>query len=614
MCCVVGYIGSQQSRSLVLEGLTRLEYRGYDSAGFACLSSESKEILSVKSLGGVDRLAQQCATSALDGFLGLGHTRWSTHGVPNIENAHPVMDCQGVVAVAHNGIIENHAYLRQELLQAGHIFTTKTDTEVIAHSLESALAATSSLQEAACQVVNKLEGAFAFSALMRNHPDVLLAVRFRSPLCIGIGDGGMFVASDQLAFVGKADKVVFLPDASYALVYKDHFEVYDFNGNALHLEPQPLTLVWAEGGKQGYEHYMLKEIYEQKRVMAATVTAMRSFHRVMEAQLGVSAEYMKELEHIVLIGCGTSWHAAHIAKFYFESLCKIPVTVGLASEFKHREFFIPKKSLCIAISQSGETADTLEVVRLLNEQAIPVIALTNVASSTLVRESLGFLLTQAGQEIAVASTKSFSAQVASMFLLAHTIALQKGYLKQTEIEFAQEELLVAAEVLEKSIETYKSRINDEIAPWCAQYHQAIFLGRHLSYTLAEEAALKLKEIAYIFAEAFPAGELKHGPIALVDKKTLIFLFSVLDPIVYQKLVSNAQEVKSRGGQLIVFAFEGQHELIGLADHAFIFSPVHPLLAPLAMLGVIQYLVYKIAQVLQLPIDKPRNLAKSVTVE
>ena len=614
MCCVVGYIGNQQSRSLVLEGLTRLEYRGYDSAGFACLSSGTSEILSIKAIGGVDRLTQQCAATPLDGFLGLGHTRWSTHGVPNLENAHPVMDCHRRVAVVHNGIIENHAQIRQFLLGAGHTFTTKTDTEVIVHLLEQELSDGSTIQDAVQKVVTQLEGAYAFAALMSAHADMLLAVRLRSPLCIGIGQDGMFVASDQLAFAGKAQQVVFLPDASYALVYKDRFEAYDFNGKKLDLAPQPLTIVWASGGKQGYEHYMLKEIYEQKRVMAATVTAMRTFDHVFEAQLGVSAEYLRDLEHIVLIGCGTSWHAAHIAKFYFESLCKIPVTVGLASEFKHREFFIPQKSLCIAISQSGETADTLEVVRLLNGHNVPIIALTNVASSSLVRESLGFLLTQAGQEIAVASTKSFSAQIASLFLFSHLIALQKGYIKKAEFEFAHEELLVAAEVLEKSIESYKTVINDEIAPWCATYTQAIFLGRHMSYTLAQEAALKLKEISYIFAEAFPAGELKHGPIALVDKKSLIFLFSVLDPIIYQKLVSNAQEVKSRGGQLIVFAFEGQQELIDIADRAFIFSPVHPLLAPLAMLGVMQYLVYKIADVLKLPIDKPRNLAKSVTVE
>jgi glutamine---fructose-6-phosphate transaminase (isomerizing) len=613
MCCVVGYIGRQQSRSLVLEGLTRLEYRGYDSAGFACLNAETNQISAVKAIGGVDRLTQQCVVTPVDGFLGLGHTRWSTHGVPNLENAHPVMDCHDKVAVVHNGIIENYAEIRDQLTQQGHTFVTKTDTEVIAHLLEHELA-TKSLHRAVESTVGQLEGAYAFAALISARSDMLLAVRLRSPLCIGIGEDGMFVASDQLAFAGKAQKVLFLPDASYACVYQDHIELYDFQGNKLAIDPQPLTIVWSESGKQGYEHYMLKEIYEQKRVMAATVSAMRSFQRTLEVQLGVTIDYLREVEHIVLIGCGTSWHAAHIAKFYFESLCKIPVTVGLASEFKHREFFIPQKSLCIAISQSGETADTLEVVRLLQERSFPIIALTNVASSSLVRESLGLLLTHAGQEIAVASTKSFSAQIASLFLFSHLIALHKGYLKQAEVEFAHEELLVAAEVMEKSIEIYKNIINDEIAPWCATHTQAIFLGRHMSYTLAQEAALKLKEIAYIFAEAFPAGELKHGPIALIDKKALVFLFSTLDPIVYQKLVSNAQEVKSRGGQIIVFAFEGQRELIDLADRAFIFSTVHPLLAPLAMLGVMQYLVYKIAHVLHLPIDKPRNLAKSVTVE
>lgn len=613
MCCVVGYIGNQQSRSIILEGLARLEYRGYDSAGFACVNTKTREIVSVKALGGVDRLVQQCDAMQFDGCLGLGHTRWSTHGVANLENAHPIIDCHATVAVVHNGIIENHTKLREQLIARDHIFQTKTDTEVIAHLFESELLQEDNLANVLKRVVIQLEGAYACAALVQSQPDVLLAIRKRSPLCIGISDEGMFVASDQLAFVGKASKVIFLPDASYALIYKNHYKIYDFNGAELHVEPQALTMSWSEHGKQGHEHYMLKEIYEQKRILATTVTMMRSSQKILEAQLGVSFEYFRDLQHIILIGCGTSWHAAHLAKFFFESLCKIPVTVGLASEYKYSELFIAEKTICIAISQSGETADTLEVVRLLSGR-LPVIALTNVASSSLVREALGIILTQAGQEIAVASTKSFSAQVASLFLLAHIIVLQKGYLKKAEVEFAYEELLIAGEVLEKSIEKYRHIVDAEVAPWCATFSQAIFLGRHMSHVLAQEAALKLKEIAYIFAEAFPAGELKHGPIALIDDKLFVVVFSVLDPAVYQKLVSNVQEVKSRGGKLLIFAFEGQQELISLADHVFIFSPVHPLLAPLAMVGVMQYLVYKIAHTLQLPIDKPRNLAKSVTVE
>jgi glucosamine--fructose-6-phosphate aminotransferase (isomerizing) len=614
MCCVVGYVGQQQSRALVIDGLSRLEYRGYDSAGFACVSQDTQTILSVKALGGVNRLMQNCTTSPIDGFLGVGHTRWSTHGAVTLENAHPVFDCRSATAIVHNGIIENHHELREQLVRQGHALQTETDSEVIAHLIERELEVAADIKAAMLRVVNQLDGAYACIGLLQAHPEFLVAIRKRSPLCIGIGEGGMFVASDQLAFAGKVQRVAFLPDASFAFVYKDHIELYDFAGNLLEIESQPLTLVWESGGKQGFEHYMLKEIYEQKRVVADTVATARASVPLLDVQLGVSYEYLREIEQIVLIGCGTSWHASRIAQYFFESLCKVPVTVGLASEFKYQENFIAKKAICIAISQSGETADTLESVRLLNARGVPTVALTNVASSSMVREAGGFILTQAGQEIAVASTKSFTAQIASLFLLAHQIAVHKGLIKQAEVEFAGEELLVAAELLEKSIEQYKPIINESIAPFCASFSKSIFLGRHLSYVFAQEAALKLKEIAYIFAEAYPAGELKHGPIALVDNHTPVFVFSVLDPLIYQKLVSNAQEVKSRGGYLIAFVFEGQTELIKIADRVFIFSPVHPMLAPVAMAGVMQYLVYQIANVLNLPIDKPRNLAKSVTVE
>lgn len=614
MCCVIGYIGTKPSRALIVDGLARLEYRGYDSAGFACLGQDRGQIQIAKVVGGVERLVQQCAERPIDGFLGVGHTRWSTHGAANVENAHPLTDCHGQVAVAHNGIIENFAELRTQLRASGHLFKTETDTEVIAHVLEQELSLSPDLPYALGQVVNRLEGAYAFVALLQNRSDVLVAVRRRSPLCIGISEEGTFVASDQIAFAGKAREVLFLPDGSYALVYKDRYEVYDFSGKRLMLTPSPLTLTWQEGGKQGYAHYMLKEIYEQKRVIFDIVKAMRTSGHLLDTQLGVSYEYLRELEQIVLIGCGTSLHAARVAAFFFEKLCKIPVTVGLASEFKHQELFLSKKSLCIAISQSGETADTLEVVRLLLARNIPTIALTNVATSTMVRESQGFLLMHAGQEVAVASTKSFTAQLASLFLLAHTIAQHKGLLSVNDTIAAQEELLIAAEVMEKAMETYKESLEKMVAPRYAHAPHTIFLGRHLGHVLAQEAALKLKEIAYIFSEAFPAGELKHGPIALVEKGLPVFMFSVLDPVIYKKLVSNAQEVKSRGGQIIAFAFEGQDELIGLADTAFVFSPVHELLAPIAMVGVMQLLVYQISCSLNRPIDKPRNLAKSVTVE
>ncbi len=359
---------------------------------------------------------------------------------------------------------------------------------------------------------------------------------------------------------------------------------------------------------------MLKEIYDQKNAIYSTVAFLRSIGGRIWDHLGLTKQQVKNLEHITLIGCGTSWHAARIAQFYFEQICHIPTRVHLSSEFRYMSFFPEKNSAYIFISQSGETADTLEALRLVNSMDLPTIALTNVPSSTMVREADGFLLTQAGQEIAVASTKAFSTQIAALYWLAYRLALEKGSINEHKMEVAQEDLLVAAEVLENSIENYKHEIITKLAKFYSQYKKAIFLGRHISYPFALEASLKLKEVSYIFAQCYPAGELKHGPLALVDAQTPVFIFSHEDPLIYQKLVSNAQEVKARQGHLVIFALEGQTELIALADKAFIMPRVKPLLTPLAMTGLMQFFVYQIAKELDRSIDKPRNLAKSVTVE
>jgi len=613
MCCVVGYIGKGHSWAPVVEGLARLEYRGYDSTGFACLDAESA-ILAVKAVGGVDNLVEQRAHLPIDGRLGIGHTRWSTHGAATVENAHPVFDCARSVAIVHNGIIENHRALRDQLVNKGHAMATETDSEVIAHLIEQEAAQARDMHDLAQRVVARLEGAYAFVALVAAEPQALLAVRKSSPLCIGLGPEGLFVASDQLAFVGKADRVVFLPDASYAILYHDRFEAYTFLGQKLELSVSPLSAALLADDKKGYAHFMLKEIYEQPRVIADTVTNMRLVEHVLEASLGLSSDQLDKLEQLLIIGCGSSWHAGKLGQFFFEAIAQVPVVVGLASEYKYAQFFMPRSALALAISQSGETADTLEVMRLLHGHAVPTATVTNVGSSSMARETGGVVLLAAGQEIAVASTKAFSAQVATLFLLAHQFAWRRNRLARTELDAAYAHLLVAGHELERTIEHYKVEIEEEIAPLCATFTRAIFLGRHTSYVVAQEAALKLKEITYIFAEAFPAGELKHGPIALVDKNTPIFIFSVIDEAIYKKLVANAQEVKARGGYLIIFAFAGQDELIELADKLFVFDRVHPLLGALAQIGVVQYLVYCIARELKLPIDKPRNLAKSVTVE
>jgi len=614
MCSVVGYIGKNYSRDFVLEGLSRLEYRGYDSAGFACLSPENNRLVYLKSGGPISNLIQQIEQSPIDGYLGIGHTRWSTHGVANRENAHPQFDCHKTISIVHNGIIENYQELKAMLVEAGHVFHSTTDTETIAHLFEAYLLSHKTFKAAVVDLVNHLQGAYAFISILQDYPDVMVVVRKRAPLCIGIGDDEMYVASDLLAFAGRTKKVLFMPDETFAIIKKDMIELYDFAGKPVAGNLQEVTVDWTAYGKQGHEHFMLKEIYEQNNAIHETVSFLKSISNKIWDHLGITSEQAKTLSSINILGCGTSWHAARIAQFFFEQICLMPTTVLLASEMRYMSFFADPKGLYVAVSQSGETADTLEAIRLINSMNLFTVGLTNVASSALVRESVGFLLTQAGQEVAVASTKAFSTQVAALYWLSHRLALEKGIISKTQMEQAQADLLVAAEVLENSIENYKIDIITKHAKQYARYTKAIFLGRHISYPFAMEAALKLKEISYVFAECYPAGELKHGPLALVDQETPVFIFSHQDPVIYQKILSNAQEVKSRSGHLVAFVFEGQHELFNIADLAFIIPKVNPLLGPLAMTGLMQFFVYQIAVELGRPIDKPRNLAKSVTVE
>ena len=614
MCSVVGYVGKRSSREVIVEGLRRLEYRGYDSAGFACLCPRDSRLLYAKAVGRLENLEKKLEKEPIDGHLGIGHTRWSTHGAVTEHNAHPQFDCNKTISVVHNGIIENCYALRRQLEEAGHVFFSGTDTEVIAHQLEVLMVSHVTLKKAIIELVNTLEGAYAFLVLMENNPDCMVMVRKRSPLCIGIGDEELFAASDPLAFAGNASKVCFLPDESFAIVKANQIELYDFKGHALPIKTQELNLDWVTQERKGHEHFMLKEIYEQKEVIHATVDFLKHISGSVWEYMGITPAQAKSLNALHLIACGTSWHAASIGKFFFEYIARVPTYVHLASEFRYIPFFPSENSLYMAVSQSGETADTLEAMRMLQAKQMPTVALSNVASSTMVREAGGFLLTQAGYEIAVVSTKAFSAQLAVLYWLANRLALEKGLITQHQMNMAQEDLLIVAQVLESCMENYKMDIMQGLAKEFSQYQNFIFLGRHDSYPFAQEAALKLKETAYCYALCYSAGELKHGPLALIDSKTPVFIFSSQDPLIYQKLLGNVQEVKARGGQIIAFAFEHQKELHSLADRVFIIPDVKPLLGTMAMTGLMQLLVYQIAKELGRPIDKPRNLAKSVTVE
>lgn len=621
MCSVVGYIGSNTCSNYILTGLKRLEYRGYDSAGFACISLKNQKIAYNKAQGELSNLIEKQKLNTIDGYSGIGHTRWATHGIASEFNAHPHIDCDQKVAVVHNGIIENYSELSLKLSKTHQIKTT-TDTELIAHILEDIskdnLKNSLDFKSIALKVINQLEGAYAFIALLEDYKDTLLVVRKKSPLCIGLDkeNQGHFIASDATAFAGWVKKVIFMPDCSFALVKKDYVELYNFSGDPIAYSYNNLENFEAEVNKQGFEHFMLKEIYEQKQAIKKTVDYYKYFDydNKIWHQLNISIKELKNLKQINLIGCGTSLNAGSIAKYFFENICNIPTQVLLASEIRYNKFFKEPNSLNIAISQSGETADTLEAIRFLSNQNLKTIALTNVSSSSMTRECDGFVLTKAGKEVSVASTKAFSTQLTALYYLANRIALDLSLIDSKEFTKVEQDLLIASQVLESSIETYKSIIDSKLALKYSKAKQAIFLGRNISYPFAKEAALKLKEISYIFTDCYPAGELKHGSIALVSDSIPVFIFSCLDKNIYQKLVSNAQEVKARGANLIIFAFEDQIELIKLADTCFVFPRVNSLLAPLAMTGLMQFFAYSIAKCLDRPIDKPRNLAKSVTVE
>ncbi len=614
MCGIVGYVGNKLSRDRVFQGLSRLEYRGYDSAGFACFDDQTNSLHCVKAAGHLSQLQGKINQRPIDGFVSIGHTRWATHGKATEDNAHPHFDCEKKIAVVHNGIIENHSMLKNVLEKKGHFFRSGSDTEVVAHLFEEEAQIYGQTEKALRHVVNQLTGAYAFVVLSEQVSDTLFVARKQAPLCLGIGDNELFIASDPLAFAGLVERVVFLPDESYALITKTGFTLYDFNGQLMHATSELFDSRWVNIEKSGHDHFMLKEIYEQKHAIGRSVAFYQSISSSLFDHIGLTSSQLKKMESLILVGCGTSWHAGKIAEFFFESIAGIRATAVIASEFRYRTFFKNSTDALIAISQSGETADTLEALRMVGKYGVATIALTNVASSTLVREADGFLLTHAGPEIAVASTKAFSTQIVALYWLAHRIAFEKNMITHEDVIHAEYDLLMASELLEDLIEKYKHEIMSKDIEQYAQLSRFIFLGRHISYPFACEAALKMSEISYKMSLAYPAGELKHGPLALIDSTIPVFVFSHADPVVYQKLLANVQEIKARNGHVIVFACADQKELIDLADRVFIVPYVKPLLMPLVMTGLMQFFCYAVAKKCNLPIDKPRNLAKSVTVE
>jgi glucosamine--fructose-6-phosphate aminotransferase (isomerizing) len=613
MCGIVGYIGPQDPVEVIVEGLRRLEYRGYDSAGIAVVG-DSGEISIRRASGKLRDLEKVMLTDPVSGRYGLGHTRWATHGRPSEENAHPHRDCSGRLVVIHNGIIENYMELKRGLEGNGHKFVTETDTEVIAHAIEQSYSdGAADLPTAFRQVLPTLRGIYSLVALHADDPDTLVAARQGPPLVVGIGENETFVASDIPAILQHTKDMVFMEDGEVVVIRPDGAHFSDLDGNSIEKTPTriPWDPIMAEKG--GYKHFMLKEIHEQARAVRDTLLGRVSLesHQVILEEMGISDESLLGIERACIVACGTSWHAGLIGKFLIEQLAGIPVEVDYASEFRYRHPLVDEKTLAIYISQSGETADTLAALREAKSKGAKTLCICNVQGSMMTREAMGTIYTHAGPEIGVASTKAFTSQLVAMTLLALKLS-------QVRKSLPDEELLKVIEALYHVPAQMEHYLNDdsdllEIAKTFQHHRDFLFLGRGVNYPIALEGALKLKEISYIHAEGYPAGEMKHGPIALIDEEMPIVALVPHDAV-YEKMLSNIEEVKARSGIVIAVTDAPDADLEEKTDAVIVVPPTHPLLSPLMMVLPLQLLSYHIAHLRGCDVDQPRNLAKSVTVE
>ena len=608
MCGIVGAVSSRNVTKILVEGLRRLEYRGYDSAGLAIVDDHKLEIR--KEQGKVINLEKSLATLPTQGSTGIAHTRWATHGKPTTQNAHP--HHSGTIAVVHNGIIENHDVLKKELKTNGYTFISETDTEVIAHLVNQFVKAGDKLFDAVKYTVARLEGAYALAVIDAADPNRIIVTREGSPLVIGVGIDENFIASDQLALRQVTDRFIYLKEGDIAEITKDDIAI--FNSEQLAVERQQEKIVGNEqtATRGKYRHYMLKEIYEQPKVIEQTLQGRLGKNRVLEGCFGANAKAIfDKVDHVQIIACGTSYHAGMVAKYWLESWANIACSVEVASEFRYRKVVVPKNSLIVTVSQSGETADTLAALRKAQAQDyLSSLTICNVPNSALIRESELSLLTEAGTEIGVASTKAFTTQLVALQLLSIVLGRRKGLSQEQEAEMvaALKKLPgLCSEVLklDKEIETLSEIFVDK--------HHALFLGRGIHYPIALEGALKLKEISYIHAEAYPAGELKHGPLALVDSNMPVISVAPNDELI-DKLKSNLEEVHARGGQLFVFA-DTNTNFKQTAEFKVIHLPKVPdTLTAIVYTLPLQLLSYHVAIQKGTDVDQPRNLAKSVTVE
>jgi len=623
MCGIIGYAGFQDPKGILLDGLKRLEYRGYDSAGIAIRDGSKVELFRVE--GRLKNLEEKLGSRHFHGFSGIGHTRWATHGAPTEINAHPHR--VGNITLVHNGIIENYTDHRDHLLKLGRQITSDTDTEIVAHLLDIELKTQGTLERALCRVLPKLRGSYAFVIMNDEEPDLIIGVRNGAPLLAGVGKNENFIASDVQAILHRTKQIIYLKDHQFAVCKKDGVFVKDEEGRPI--SPEIKTVNWTpeQMDKLGYPHYMLKEIHEQPQAIANTVAGKvdHGSDLVSLPELLHCKELLRKIKKISIVACGTARHAALVGQYYIERFARLPVSVDFASEFRYRDPILDDDSLLVLVSQSGETADTLAAQKEGQKNKIKTLSICNVRESTLTRESSIVIYTNAGPEIGVASTKAFTTQLTILYMLAVQLGLARETLSDEQGKELTNDLYRLPLLLEKTLE-----LEDQVKTVAEQYHGETFffyIARGINYPIALEGALKLKEISYIHAEGYPAGELKHGPIALVDKNAVIVVFAPLDEsyryvggqigegqLLYEKLMSNVQEVKARAGRIVAVGTENDHKLAKESKY-FIGLPkaswgLNPILSCIPM----QLLAYHIAHLRGTDVDKPRNLAKSVTVE
>lgn len=610
MCGIVGAVSERDVQGILLEGLRRLEYRGYDSAGMAVIDG-GHAINRAREVGKVAALADAITGNGLEGAAGIAHTRWATHGEPSQINAHPHMSGDRL-AIVHNGIIENYQELREELKAEGFEFTSQTDTEVVAHLIEKQFRLSNSLYEAVSTAIERLRGAFALAVIHADEPDHMVVCREGSPLVVGVGIGENFIASDQLALLPVTDRFMFLEEGDIADIRRDRIEIHDRNKQLVERAVNRFEHSQDAAEKGEYRHFMLKEIHEQPRVIRATTEGRVTNTRVLEQALGTQAgNLLEDVRHVQIIACGTSYHAGMVARYWIEELAGIPCSVEVASEFRYRKHVIQPDTLFLCISQSGETADTLAALRQAKKAGFrAAMAICNVPGSSLVRESDLVIMTQAGPEIGVASTKAFTTQLTALLIFTLALARHNGLEEQREAEIVEAIRLLPGQV------DQVLALDGDIAEMSKSFmdkNHSLFLGRGAMFPVALEGALKLKEISYIHAEAYPAGELKHGPLALVDGEMPVVTVAPNNELL-EKLKSNLEEVRARGGELFVFADQAADVRPQEGIHVMPLPSVHPITSPIVYTVPLQLLSYHVAVLKGTDVDQPRNLAKSVTVE